>query len=112
MDSVRRLVVRTLSQQGYRVLEAHDGERGYDLAIRHADEIDLIVTDVIMPRLGGVGMVARLRVSMPQLKVVYVSGHSQDQLDVTDVSDPRTDFLYKPFSLEALISAVERLLVA
>lgn len=112
MDSVRRLVVRTLSQQGYRVLEAQDGERGYDLAIRHGDEIDLIVTDVIMPRLGGVGMVARLRVSMPQLKVVYVSGHAQDQLDVTDVSDPRTDFLYKPFSLEALISAVERLLVA
>ncbi|MDG2049816.1 MAG: ATP-binding protein, partial [Myxococcota bacterium] len=112
MDSVRRLVVRTLSQQGYRVLEAYDGERGYDLAIRHADEIDLIVTDVIMPRLGGVGMVARLRVSVPQLKVVYVSGHSQDQLDVTDVSDPRTEFLYKPFSLETLITVVERLLAS
>ena len=112
MDSVRRLVVRTLSQQGYRVLEAIDGERGYDLACRHADEIDLVVTDIIMPRLGGVGMVARLRVSMPDLKVVYVSGHSQDQLDVTDVSDPRTEFLYKPFSLEALLSVVQRLLRA
>ena len=50
--------------------------------------------------------------SMPDLKVVYVSGHSQDQLDVTDVSDPRTEFLYKPFSLEALLSVVQRLLRA
>jgi FixJ family two-component response regulator len=57
-------------------------------------------------------MVARLRVSVPQLKVVYVSGHSQDQLDVTDVSDPRTEFLYKPFSLETLITVVERLLAS
>jgi CheY-like chemotaxis protein len=108
--SVRNLVVRTLASQGYRVLEANDGERGYELALRHAEEIDLVLTDVVMPRLGGPEMIRRLRISIPDLRVVYVSGHSEDELDVTDVADPRTDFLYKPFNLEVLTSAVHRLL--
>ena len=108
--SVRNLVVRTLASQGYRVLEASDGERGYELALRHAEEIDLVLTDVVMPKLGGPEMVRRLRVSIPDLRVVYVSGHSEDELDITDVADPRTEFLYKPFNLEVLSSAVQRLL--
>ncbi len=110
--SVRNLVVRTLASQGYRVLEADDGERGYELALRHAEEIDLVLTDVVMPKLGGAEMVRRLRVSIPSLRVVYVSGHSEDELDVTDIADPRTEFLYKPFNLEVLSSAVQRLLHA
>ena len=65
-----------------------------------------------MPKLGGPEMIRRLRVSIPDLRVVYVSGHSEDELDVTDVADPRTEFLYKPFNLEVLSSAVQRLLSA
>jgi len=109
-QSVRNLVVRTLSGEGYSVIEASDGVRGYELALRHAAEIDLIITDVVMPKLGGAEMVRRLRISMPDFKVIYVSGHSEDELDASDVSGRRTRFLYKPFNLEALSSTVRDLL--
>ncbi|HIL81307.1 MAG TPA: PAS domain S-box protein [Myxococcales bacterium] len=111
-QSVRNLVVRTLSNQGYSVIEANDGVRGYELALRHAAEIDLIITDVVMPKLGGAEMVRRLRISIPDLKVVFVSGHSEDELDASDISAPGTAFLYKPFNLEALSSTVRGLLEA
>ena len=108
--SVRSLVVRTLAKQGHRVIEASDGVRGYDLAIRHLAAIDLVVTDVVMPRLGGAEMIRRLRLSAPGLKVIYISGHSANELDATDIAGPRSDFLYKPFNLDSLAAAVGRLL--
>ena len=108
--SVRNLVVRTLSNQGYSIIEANDGLRGYELALRHSAEIDLVVTDVIMPRLGGAEMIRRLRLSIPNLKVVYVSGHSEDELDASDIEGEGTAFLYKPFNLEVLSSTVRDLL--
>ena len=108
--SVRNLVVRTLANQGYNVIEANDGQRGYDLALRHASEIGLVVTDVVMPRLGGAEMVRRLRLSIPHLKVIYVSGHSEDELEGADIANRWTEFLYKPFNLEVLATAVKRLL--
>ena len=109
-SSVRNLVVRTLAKQGYSIIEANDGLRGYDLAIRHAGEIDLIVTDVVMPKLGGPEMVRRLRLSSPELKVIYVSGHSEDELGADDINDARTEFLYKPFNLDVLRTTVHELL--
>jgi CheY-like chemotaxis protein len=111
-QSVRNLVVRTLSNQGYSIIEANDGVRGYELALRYATEIDLIVTDVVMPKLGGAEMVRRLRISIPDLKVIYVSGHSEDELDANDIAAPGTAFLYKPFNLETLSSTVRELLKA
>ena len=108
--SVRNLVVRTLSNCGYSIIEASDGLRGYELALRHAGEIDLVVTDVIMPRLGGAEMVRRLRISIPDLKVIYVSGHSEDELDASDIEAQGTAFLYKPFNLETLSLTVRDLL--
>jgi CheY-like chemotaxis protein len=84
---------------------------GYELALRHSAEIDLVVTDVIMPRLGGAEMIRRLRLSIPHLKVVYVSGHSEDELDASDIEGEGTAFLYKPFNLEVLSSTVRDLLL-
>jgi CheY-like chemotaxis protein len=57
-------------------------------------------------------MVRRLRISIPDLKVIYVSGHSEDELDASDIAAPGTAFLYKPFNLETLSSAVRELLQA
>lgn len=110
--SVRNFLVRTLSNQGYSVIEADDGVRGYELALLHAAEIDLIITDVVMPKLGGAEMVRRLRISIPDLKVIFVSGHSEDKLDASDITASGTAFLYKPFNLEALYSKIHELLEA
>ncbi|MDG2335254.1 MAG: PAS domain S-box protein [Myxococcota bacterium] len=109
--SVRSLVVRTLSRRGYHVIEAVDGVRGYELGIRHLSSIDLVVSDVVMPRLGGVEMIRRLRLSVPSLKVVYISGHSANELDASDIEGERSEFLYKPFNLDVLLTTVERLLL-
>ena len=92
------------------MIEANNGQRGYDLGLRHLAEIDLVVTDVVMPRLGGADMVRRLRLSIPHLKVIYVSGHSEDELGSADIDNPHTEFLYKPFNLDTLNATVKRLL--
>jgi len=108
--SVRSLVVRTLSRRGYHVIEAVDGMRGYELGIRHLSSIDLVVSDVVMPRLGGAEMIRRLRLSSPGLKVIYISGHSANELDASDIEGDVSEFLYKPFNLDTLSATVERLL--
>jgi len=108
--AVRALIVRNLASHGYHVLEAEDGLRGYELALRHSTGIDLVITDVVMPELGGAEMVRRLRLSLPDLRVIYVSGHSQDHLDPKDVTGIRTEFLHKPFSLDTLAETIKRLL--
>ncbi|MEE2662537.1 MAG: ATP-binding protein [Myxococcota bacterium] len=108
--AVRKLIVRNLASHGYHVIEASDGLRGYELALRHSSGIDLVVTDVVMPELGGAEMVRRLRLSLPDLRVIYVSGHSEDQLDSKDITGNRTEFLHKPFGLDTLAATVKRLL--
>ena len=103
-------MVRTLSRRGYHVIEAVDGMRGYELGIRHLSSIDLVVSDVVMPRLGGAEMIRRLRLSSPGLKVIYISGHSANELDASDIEGDVSEFLYKPFNLDTLSATVERLL--
>lgn len=108
--SVRRLVVRTLAGEGYRIIEAVDGQQGYELALQHAKEIDLIVTDLVMPNLSGVKMVRRLRLGDLDFKVIYVSGHSEDEFASGNKEDPGTTFLYKPFNLGLLKATVREML--
>ena len=109
--SVRKLVVRSLVSEGYRIIEAEDGEQGYELARDHADKIDLIITDLVMPKLGGANMVRRLRLGDFDFKVIFVSGHAKDEFDSEVTGDPGTAFLYKPFNLSSLKSTVRDLLV-
>ena len=107
---VRELVKNTLEDVGYRVLTAQDGEDALDRVSQHVGEVDLIVTDVVMPRLGGPEAVRRLRALQPKLKVVYVSGYSEEDLGMRDLAEPGTLFLHKPFGLEELCRAVQSLL--
>src|SRR5207249_3027696 len=80
-EGVRDLVQRVLRGEGYDVLTARDGAEALALCGRHGGTIDLLVTDLIMPSLGGTELVARLAPRRPGMRVLYLSGYSEDVLE-------------------------------
>lgn len=110
-SSVRRLSSEILHTQGYRVLEAEDGEAALACLAEHASEkIHLIVTDVMMPRLGGKEMALRAKDLRPGIKVLFISGYTEDVDVHNGVHETRMDFLQKPFTAAALAFMVRKVL--
>jgi len=101
-DPVRIFGARALRNKGYKVIEAKSGEVALDL-IRNAEErIDLMITDVVMPRMDGPHLVREVRETIPDLKVIFISGYTEDAFRQRLDSDSGIDFLPKPFSLKQL----------
>ncbi|MCP5067786.1 MAG: response regulator, partial [bacterium] len=90
----RRLVRGMLERCGYSVLEAADGTEAIQIADAYAGEIDLVVTDMMMPKMRGPELVQHLRAKRPEIRVLFVSGYA----DSTEVGGEGTGFLAKPFS--------------
>jgi two-component system cell cycle sensor histidine kinase/response regulator CckA len=109
-DSVRELVRETLAGRGYRVLEADNGEAGLKLAEVHGDEIDILITDVIMPGMGGRELAKKLMAMRPEIGILYLSGYTEDAIVHHGVLDPGTAFLQKPFTLQKLAQKVREVL--
>jgi CheY-like chemotaxis protein len=107
---VRSLAARILRREGYEVLEAPDGEEALQLAKGPA-RIDLLLTDVVMPRMSGSDLVARVREFRPDMRIVYMSGYTHDMIDHHGVFEPGTAFLQKPFSARVLARTVRDVLV-
>ena len=108
-DVIRRMVSRVLRKAGFDVTEARDGEEALAVAKR-LPRLDLLVTDVVMPNLNGPQLVKGLRVAIPDLKVVFMSGHTYDRLQVHTL-DPQTEgFLPKPFNPDQLKEIVDKAL--
>lgn len=104
--AVRSLVKRILSQKGYRVLEASDGAIALRLAAGHVGEIDLVLTDLAMPNLGGRGMFEELKELSPGLRVLFMSGNPKEDVFPEKGTASRTPYLQKPFTNETLLSQV------
>src|ERR1700722_13944 len=109
-QSVRQLVRETLKARGYRVLEAENGEAGLAVAARHEKPIDLVITDVVMPELGGRELAQRLVKARPQIKVLYLSGYTEDAVVNDGTIDSANAFLQKPFTLQNLARKVREVL--
>ena len=109
-ESVRQLVRDTLSAKGYQVLEAENGEAGIATAARHRGSIDLVITDVVMPGMGGREMVRQLAESRPGTKVLYLSGYTEDAILNDGSVEQGTAFLQKPFTLRSLSRNVREVL--
>ena len=107
-DSIRKLVSVNLAAAGFTVLEAEDGEAALAIANKLNHPIDLVVSDVIMPKMSGPTMVTHLRVIHPNAKVLFISGHPKTHLD--DIPSEKYDLLQKPFRGDELISRVRALL--
>jgi CheY-like chemotaxis protein len=109
-DSVRQLVRDTLEGRGYKVVEAEDGEAGLAAAAKHEGKIDLVITDVVMPGLGGRELVERLLKIRPETKVLYLSGYTEDAIISEGTLESGTAFLQKPFTLQNLSKKVREVL--
>jgi two-component system cell cycle sensor histidine kinase/response regulator CckA len=109
-SGVRRLSKRILDNAGYRVLEAANGDDAEKIFVQHADSIDLVVTDVIMPGCGGPELLRRLQVQVPALRVLFMSGYTEQ----SGVHQPGIDrglpFVQKPFTAAEFLRQVREAL--
>ena len=111
-EAVRRWMARTLRERGYSVLEAHDGVAALACAEAHGAAIDVLATDVDMPRLSGIELARHLSLRRPGLRVLFFSGSSQGRLEGPASCVAGSRFLQKPFAAEALFVALRGLLTA
>ncbi|MGD0918520.1 MAG: ATP-binding protein [Thermodesulfobacteriota bacterium] len=108
---VRNLAARVLRQQGYSVLEAPDGAEGMAIAREHAsEEVHLLLSDVVMPRMGGRELADRLKTLWPGIKVLFTSGYTYNAIIQHGLLDRETAFLEKPFSISGLVRKVREVL--
>jgi two-component system cell cycle sensor histidine kinase/response regulator CckA len=110
-DAVRALAREVLRRHGYVVLEARDGVDALRVAERHADEIDLLVADVVMPHMSGRELAERLATVRPAMKILFMSGYTDHALVHDDVT-LNAAFLQKPFTPEVFARRVRRILDA
>jgi PAS domain S-box-containing protein len=111
-ESVRLSATQILTAGGYRVLAATDGEHALRVYEAHDGPIDLLVTDVIMPRMGGPELAQLLRARAPGLKTLFVSGYTDDMLGDRGVVSPDVDLLHKPFSRRPLLDKVREVMAS
>jgi CheY-like chemotaxis protein len=109
-ESVRTLTRRILERHGYTVLEARDGADALRVASGYTSRIHALVTDMVMPELGGRDVFEALVASRPELRVLYMSGYTDDDIVRRGLADAQAAFLQKPFTAASLARAVRAVL--
>ena len=109
---VRRITKKLLVRLGYSVLEAECGERALELAAAHRGTIDLLVTDIVMPRMRGTELARRVRETRPEVRVVYTSGYEKDGLTGLGPLGRGTLFIQKPFEPDVFAATVREALAS
>jgi two-component system cell cycle sensor histidine kinase/response regulator CckA len=108
-DSVRVIVGAVLRRHGYRVLEAASPRAACEIFEQHAHEIDLLVSDVVMPEMNGPTLADRLVRLRPDLRVLFISGYADIGTPI-DADNPNVSFLRKPFQASLLVARVQEML--
>lgn len=108
-DAVRNLVCRMLVQNGYRVLEACDGHHALRLCNSHPENIQLVLTDLVMPNMKGGELAERLRRVRPELRILMMSGYADDPM-LQRLGRESIGFLPKPFTSVELVEKVREVL--
>jgi DNA-binding NtrC family response regulator len=104
------LLTEILLRRGYRVLTASDGEQAIAQSQLHDDSLDLLLSDMVMPGMSGVELAKRLRAQHPRLRVLLMSGYTEEALQLRNAKARGFAFLQKPFQTDALLRRVRRLL--
>jgi two-component system, cell cycle sensor histidine kinase and response regulator CckA len=108
--AVRAIACRILRERGYTVLDAPNGAIGLDIAKDYAGNINLALTDVVMPGMSGADFVSRLKQDRPDIKALYISGYTDSAIIHNGTLDPNIAFLQKPFSIEGLARKIREVL--
>jgi two-component system, cell cycle sensor histidine kinase and response regulator CckA len=111
-QSVRTLTARILRERGYAVLEASNGIEALSIAQEYSGDIDLVLTDTVMPEMGGKELVSRITAVRSGIRVLYVSGYTDNAIAHHGILDSDIAFLQKPFSIESLARKVREVLDA
>jgi two-component system, cell cycle sensor histidine kinase and response regulator CckA len=106
-STVRRFARRVLVEHGFDVHEAADGAEALDLVRAMYDRLDLVVSDIVMPKLNGVELLKQLAIAQPNLPVILMSGYAGPELAERGIQAP-CSILAKPFSAETLVAEVRR----
>ena len=105
-DSLRALAIETLENAGYKVLTAEDGEQAVTTALNYNETINLLLADVVMPKLSGKKLTKAIKKIHPEILVLYMSGYTDDAIVHRGVLDPNTEFLPKPFKPTTLLKKI------
>jgi two-component system cell cycle sensor histidine kinase/response regulator CckA len=109
-ENVRKLTLRILERQGYKVLSARDGDDALLICEQFKDPIHLMLTDVVMPRMSGHELAKHLKSSHPKMKVLYMSGYTDNTIVLHGVLMEGVDFIQKPFTVDALTKKIREVL--
>jgi two-component system cell cycle sensor histidine kinase/response regulator CckA len=111
-DPVRLFSARALRNKGYKVIEAKSGEAALEVITGGGEKVELLITDVVMPRMDGPSLVKRVRELYPDMKVIFISGYTEDAFRKRLDRDGDIHFLPKPFSLKQLATKVKEVMLA
>ena len=103
---VRKFMVHTLQSFGYRVLEATNGIEAMAVCQRDSINVDMIISDLVMPKMGGLELARRMHVIKPEIKILLTSGYSRNHLASQEEFPPVVDFIEKPYSIQAFVKKV------
>lgn len=109
-EMVRTLMCEVLERAGYRVLPCSHPQEGIEVSRKHVGQIDLLLTDVVMPGMNGRDMASQILRILPELHVVFMSGYTEHVLTHDGEVDPQFEYLQKPFTLQTLRRKLERVL--
>jgi len=109
---VRGLARRILEQAGYSVVAAARADEALRFCAEHAEEVDLLLTDVVMPEMSGKDLADKLSSQLPDLKMLFMSGYTDEAIVHHGVLDSSVEFIQKPFTPAALIKKVREVLDA
>ncbi|MDR2267976.1 MAG: response regulator [Holosporaceae bacterium] len=109
-DAVRMFSSRALRDKGYRVIEASNGESALEFIQKEADSIDLVITDVVMPKMDGPTLMENIKKHNQAMKVIFISGYTEDNFRESLANDSKVHFLAKPFNLKELAFKVKEVM--
>ena len=109
-DAVRMFSSRALRDKGYRVIEASNGESALEFIKKKPDSIDLVVTDVVMPKMDGPTLMDNIKIYKPTMKIIFTSGYIEDNFRESLANNSKVHFLSKPFNLKELAYKVKEVI--
>jgi two-component system cell cycle sensor histidine kinase/response regulator CckA len=109
-DAVRLFSARALRNKGYKVVEAKSGEAALELISADSANVDLLITDVVMPQMDGTTLIKHVRERLPEMKVICISGYAEEAFRNRLDSAENVHFLPKPFSLDQLAGKVKEVM--
>jgi len=108
--AVRTMAISMLKRLGYRVIEAANGKEAIEVARSHPERLDLVLSDIVMPEMGGEELAKWMRTAFPQTKILFTSGYPNHAFENPDTLGPGTAFIPKPFVLQTLARQVRAIL--